>query len=165
MNTTIKPLHTASVKIKRITLWRREVDSRPEALAAVLEPFAVAGEDLRVFMRYRHPTDTAKAVIEVCPQFEESSKDAVAAAELEASSVSALVIEGRQVPGFGYHLAKAIAELEARVMFLVAQAIDGKYTVTIGFEDEADAEKVALSLLLTKIDISISEAELSGNGS
>ena len=43
------------VTVKRDTLWRKEIENRPGALAAVLAPLAEAGADLQVVMGYRHP--------------------------------------------------------------------------------------------------------------
>ena len=39
MAETIKPLGVQPITLRKIILWRREVDSRPGALANVLEPF------------------------------------------------------------------------------------------------------------------------------
>jgi hypothetical protein len=164
-NTRGGPVYAAPVTIRKITLWRREVDSRPGALAEVLEPFTTTGADLQVIMRYRHPTNNTRAIIEVCPQEAEASGEAVREAGLKASYVPALLIEGDYVPGFGSNIAKVIEDLEAKIMFLVAQTLNGKYTVTIGFEAEDDAEKVALSLLLTKIEVQGDATEIVASGS
>ena len=47
-------------------------------------------------------------------------------------------------------MAKTFADLDLKIMFLVAQTIDGKYTATIGFESDVDAEKAAVSSLFSK---------------
>jgi hypothetical protein len=44
-----------AVTVKSATLWRREVENRPGALASTLEPLAKARVDLRVVMGYRLP--------------------------------------------------------------------------------------------------------------
>ncbi len=149
----INPLGEQPMTIRKITLWRREVDSRPEALAEVLEPFVNTGTDLQVVMRYRHPREDNKAIVEVCPQSSEEEEQwrlVMQASGLKASYVPALLIEGDHVSGLSYSVAKTIADLNLKIMFLVAQTIDGKYTATIGFESNADAEKAAVSLLLIK---------------
>jgi hypothetical protein len=121
-------------------LWRREVDSRPEALADVLEPFVNTGTDLQVVMRYHHPREDNKAIVEVCPQSseeEEKWRPAMQAAGLKASYVPALLIEGDYVPNLGYSVAKTIADLDIKIMFLVAQTIDGKYSSPKSFVAQA----------------------------
>ncbi len=152
---TIRPLGMQPITIRKITLWRREVDSRPGALAEVLDPFVNTGTDLQVVMRYRHPREDRKAIVEVCPQSkeEEQWRPVMQAAGLKASYVPALLVEGDYVPGLGYSVAKTIADLDIKIMFLVAQTIDGKYTATIGFESDVDAEKAAVSLLLIKSEV------------
>ena len=42
-----------AVRVRTITLWRREVENKPGALARTLEPLARAGADLEVLMAYR----------------------------------------------------------------------------------------------------------------
>jgi hypothetical protein len=153
------------ITLRKITLWRREIDSRPEALTDVLEPFVNTGTDLQVVMRYRHPREDNKAIVEVYPQSseeEEQWRPVMQAAGLKASYVPALLIEGDYVSGLSYGVAKTIAELNLKIMFLVAQTTDdGKYTATIGFESDADAEKAAVSLLHIKSEVLEREDELS----
>jgi hypothetical protein len=67
MAETIRPLGVQSIIIRKIILWRGEVDSRPGALAEVLDPFVNIGTDLQVVMRYRHPREDSKAIVDVCP--------------------------------------------------------------------------------------------------
>ena len=56
-----------AVSIRKVTLWRTEVDHRPGALADLLEPLAEAGADLQTVMGYRIPGRRGRAVIEVAP--------------------------------------------------------------------------------------------------
>jgi hypothetical protein len=56
-----------SVTVKKIVLWRREVDHQAGVLAGTLQPLATAGADLHVLMCYRYPGNEAKAVIELHP--------------------------------------------------------------------------------------------------
>ncbi len=56
-----------AVSIRKITLWRTEVEHRPGALAELLEPLAAAGADLQTVMGYRIPGQKTRAVIEVAP--------------------------------------------------------------------------------------------------
>ena len=55
------------VTVKKIVLWRKEVDNQAGMLAGTLEPLARAGADLHVVMGYRYPGNEAKAVIELHP--------------------------------------------------------------------------------------------------
>src|SRR5206468_2332130 len=66
-----------AVTVKRITLWRADVDNHPGALARTLEPLAQAGADLRLVMGYRLPQTPERAAIELYPV---SGKRATAAA-------------------------------------------------------------------------------------
>ena len=55
------------VNVRKITLWRAEVDNKPGMLADTLGPLAEAEVDLHVVMGYRHPGHEKKATIEVAP--------------------------------------------------------------------------------------------------
>ena len=55
-----------AVSVKKVTLWRTEVENKPGALSSVLAPLAEAGADLQVVMGYRYHGEENKAAIEVC---------------------------------------------------------------------------------------------------
>ena len=55
------------VTVKKIVLWRTEIDNKPGTLASTIGPPAKAGADFKVVMGYRHPTAGGKAAIEIFP--------------------------------------------------------------------------------------------------
>jgi len=65
MAETIRPLGVQPIIIRKIILWQGEADSHPEALAEVLDPFVNTGTDLQVVMRYRHPREDSKAMVDM----------------------------------------------------------------------------------------------------
>jgi hypothetical protein len=132
-----------AVTVKRVTLWRREVDNRPGMLAGTLEPLAGAGADLQVIMGYRFPGHESRAAIEVYPV---AGKKATAAAEaggLSASSIPSLHVEGDNRAGLGYAIAKALADAGINLGFAVAQVVSRRFTAIFGFESDADADRAA----------------------
>lgn len=129
-----------AVKVKKITLWRREVEDRPGTLAQTLQPLAGAGADLKVVMGYRFG---AKAAIEVSPV---SGKRATAAAQqagLAASTLPALLVEGDNRPGLGHAMAAAIAGSGINIAFLVAQVVGNRFSSVLGFDSNDDASRAA----------------------
>jgi len=131
------------VTVKKIVLWRTEVDNKPGILAGVLQPLADAGANLQVLMGYRYPGDPGKAAIELCPVTGKKSLAAARAAGLEASSIPTLLVEGDNKPGLGASIARAAADAGVNLAFLVAQVIGRKYSFVVGFETEDDARKAA----------------------
>lgn len=130
-----------AVTVKKVVLWRREVENKPGALAAALAPLAATGADLQVVMGYRYPGNESQAAIELYPV---SGKKAVAAAQaagLTASSIPTLLVEGDNKPGLGHDTAKALAAAGINLSFLVTQVIGRKYSALFGFETDADASK------------------------
>ena len=135
-----------SLKLRSIVLWRKEVENQPGVLAATLEPFATGGADLQIVMGYRYPGDEKKAAIELYPIAGKKLTGAAQATGLGASSIPALLVEGDNKPGLGYAIARAVAEAQINVTFLVAQVIGRKYSAVFGFET-ADAAKRASALI------------------
>src|ERR1019366_6870161 len=99
--------------VKKIVLWRTEVDNKPGALANTIEPPAKAGADLQIVMGYRHGGPEGKATIEVYP---------IAGKKLMAA-------------------AQAVASAGVNFTFFVAHVIGRKYSAVAGFESEDDAKK------------------------
>ncbi|MGH7895826.1 MAG: hypothetical protein ACREQL_14230 [Candidatus Binatia bacterium] len=125
-----------ALTVRRITLWRREVDNLPGVLASTLEPLAGAGADLRLVMGYRFPEAPTRAAIEVFPVSGKKAMAAAQAAGLHAFELASLLVEGDNRPGLGAAIGRALAEAGINIVFLVAQAIGRRYSAVIGFESE-----------------------------
>jgi hypothetical protein len=85
-----------AITVKKIILWRAEVDDRPGALATALEPPVKAGADSKVVMGYRHPIAAGKATIQVFPISSKKAAAAVSAAGLSAADSRAAGRRGQQ---------------------------------------------------------------------
>ena len=132
-----------SVTVKKIVLWRKEVENQPGILANALAPLANAGADIHVVMAYRFPGAESKAAIELYPVTGKKSATAAAEAGFSASAIPALLVEGDNRAGLGYATAQAIADAGINMDFLVAQVVGRKYSAVFGFESDADATKCA----------------------
>ncbi len=135
-----------AVSIKKITLWRAEVENKPGVLSSVLGPLAEAGADLQVVMGYRYSGDENKAAIEVCPIKGKKPAAVAGNAGLAACDIPTLLVEGDNRPGMGHAIAEAIAAAGINVTFLVALVIGTRYAAVIGFQDE-DESKEATTLI------------------
>ncbi len=132
-----------AVKVKRITLWRKDLENKAGTLAGTLEPLAKAGADLQIVMGYRYPGENAKAVVELHPIGSKKATQAAQGAGLAASTIPVLYVEGDNRPGLGHSITQAIAEAGVNLDFLMAQVIGRKYSAVIGFENDADAIKAS----------------------
>jgi hypothetical protein len=130
-----------AITVKKITLWRAEVDNIPGALASTLESPAKTGADLKVVMGYRHPTAEGKAAIEVFPISGKKVATAARTVGLSAAEIPTLLVEGDNRPGLGYMIAQAIAAAGINMAFFVVQVIGRKFAAVIGFETGEDAKK------------------------
>jgi hypothetical protein len=131
------------VTVKSIIIWRKEIDNHVGVLARTLEPLQKAGADLRVLMAYRYPSNEAKAAVEIYPVNSKKLTAAATEAELTASSIPALLVEGDNKPGLAHQITQAIADAGVNLSFLVAHVVGRRYAATIGFETELDAKKAA----------------------
>ena len=132
-----------AVTVKKIVLWRKEVENKAGVLANALAPLASTGTDIHVVMAYRFPGQESKAAIELFPV---TGKKSVAAAEeagFSASPIPALLVEGNNRAGLGYSTAQAIANAGINIDFIVAQVVGRKYSAVFGFESDADATNCA----------------------
>lgn len=132
-----------AVAVKKITLWRTEVENKPGMLAQTLEPLAAAGADLQVVMGYRIPGQETRAVIEIHPVSGKKITAAAQSAGLSEAGFPALLVQGDNEPGLGHKLSKAIAEAGVNLSFMVAQVLEGRYSAVIGLENEEDLKKVS----------------------
>jgi hypothetical protein len=130
-----------AVSIRKITLWRTEVEHRPGALADLLEPLASAGTDLQTVMGYRIPGRKDRAVIEVAPVGTRKAARAAASAGLTPGGAPTLLVLGDNRPGLANRIARALAESGVNIAFLVAQVVGRRYSAVFGFESEADLDK------------------------
>jgi len=131
------------VTVKKIVLWRKELDNQAGTLARTLEPLARAGADLQVVMGYRYPGNEAKAVIELHPVAGRRVTSAAEQVGLAASSIPTLLVEGDNRPGLANEVAQSVADAGINLSFLVAQVLGKRFVATLGFETEADAKKAA----------------------
>jgi hypothetical protein len=132
-----------AVTVKRVQLWRNEVESRPGLLAGALGALASAGADLQVVMAYRYPGNQTMGAIEVYPITGKRLAAAAEAAGLSPAAIAALHVEGDNRPGLGYVITRTIAEAGLNIAFLVTHVIGKRYSSLMGFENDADAVRAA----------------------
>ena len=130
-----------AVSVKKVVLWRRELDNRPGALAGILEPLAQAGADLQIAMGYRFPGHEDRAAVELAPVTGKKGTAVAQQAGLEPSAIPALIVTGDDRPGLGYALSQGMADARINMAFLVAQVMGRKYSAILGFESAADADR------------------------
>jgi hypothetical protein len=131
------------VKVKRIILWRKELENRAGTLAEALEPLAKSGTDLQVVMGYRYPAEHTRAAVELYPIASKKTTTAAQGAGFAPSAIPALLVEGDNRAGAGHVITRALADAALNLDFLVAHVVGKKYSAVIGFESETDADKAS----------------------
>jgi hypothetical protein len=130
-----------AVSIRKVTLWRAQVEHRPGALADLLAPLAAAGADLQIVMGYRIPGQKARAVVEVAPIGNRKVARAAESGGLAPGGAPTLLVLGDNRPGLANRIARALSESGVNIAFLVAQVVGRRYSAVFGFESEADLDK------------------------
>jgi hypothetical protein len=128
-----------AITLKKITLWRKEVDNKPGALGETLAVLAEARTDLQTVMGFRYPGDPDKAAIELYPVSGKKPIEAARAAGLAASSIPTLLVQGDNRLGLGHAIAKALGDAGINLSFVLAQVVGRKYAAVFGFENDSDA--------------------------
>ena len=132
-----------ALTVKKIALWRKEVENGAGILAGALAPLAHTGANIHVVMAYRYPGQESKGAIELYPVTGKKSATAAKEAGFSASDIPALLVEGDNRAGLGYATAQAIADAGINMDFVVAQGIGRKYSAVFGYESDVDATKCA----------------------
>ncbi len=127
--------------IGKLQVWRAEVENRPGALDAILEPLANAGADLSVVFGWVDPANPNRGVVEVGPIKGRKQTDAAKSVGLVQSDVPVLVVQGPNAPGLGHRIANAVAQAGINLKFLAAQVAGRNYSAVFGFESASDATK------------------------
>ncbi len=135
-----------AVTVRKITVWRTEVDNRAGALAQLLEALTAARGSLDVVMGYRVPGQHERAVIEVWPVSGKKLSQAAESVGLRPSETKTLLVLGDDRAGLGHAMARALADAGINLVFLVAQVVGRRYSAVFGFESAADADR-AVGLL------------------
>jgi hypothetical protein len=136
-----------ALTVKVITLWRREIENQPGAMAGVLQPLATTKTDLQVLMAYRFPGDESRGAVELFPISGKKATSAASDAGLTpANDIPAVLVQGSNRAGLGYQTARAIAEAGINLAFLVAQVVGTKFSAVYGFDSVIDRDR-AVKLL------------------
>jgi hypothetical protein len=135
-----------AVTVKKVVLWRKEVDNRPGTLAGTLAPLAQAGGNLRIVMGYALPGESRRSVIEVFPVTGKKATEAAGAAGLAASPIPCLLVEGDDQPGLGARMTRAVADQGVNLAFLIAETVGRRFSAVFGFESDANAARATPAL-------------------
>ncbi len=135
-----------AVTVKKVTLWRTEVENRPGTLGDTLAPLASAGANLRAVMAYSLPGESKRSAIEVFPITGKKAKRAASGAGLAASAIACLLVEGDDRPGLGAKMARAVADGGINMSFLMAETVGRKFSAVFGIGSDAEAAKAARAI-------------------
>lgn len=130
-----------ATRVRRIVLWRGEVENVPGALARTLAPLAAS--NLEIVMGYHRHGDGHCAVVEAYPVTGKRATEAARRVGLAPATLPALLVEGDDRPGLGHAIAQALGAAGINIGFTVAQAFKKRFSAVFGFESEEAAKRAA----------------------
>jgi hypothetical protein len=125
-----------SIRVRKVVVWRTEVENRPGAMARALERFAEQNLDL--VLGYQG------AVIDIAPVVGKKARTAAERAGFKPLPTSMVLVEGENHPGVCFTAARALGEAGISMDSVVAQVAGKKYQALFGFTRDADAKKAAI---------------------
>jgi hypothetical protein len=124
-----------SIRVKKVVVWRTEVENRPGAMARALEP--LAEQDLDVVIGYQG------AVIDIAPVVGKKAKNAAKSAGFTPLPTPMILVEGENHPGVCFTAARALGAAGISMDSVVAQVAGKKYQALFGLTSDADAKRAA----------------------
>jgi hypothetical protein len=126
----------------KVEMWTGEIDDRVGGLGTVLKPLAEAGVDLEVVIARRQPGVPGKGVVFLGPIKGAKAQQAAATAGLKQTpDLAALRVDGPNKPGECQRLTKLLADAGINLRGLAATVAGNKFTISLGFDSDADATK------------------------
>ena len=132
-----------AVTIRRVQMWRTEIQNKPGELAATLEPLAQADADLAVVFERSVRGRPGRAIVEILPGRGRRSALAARAAGFSLSPNPVLLVEGDNRPGLAYAVTNTVAWAGIAMPFLSAQVVGERYSALLGFRTDEEARQAA----------------------
>lgn len=131
-----------SVTVKKVVMWRREIENRPGSLAQSLKPLAKSGINLQILVGYA-PHSQGQGAMEVYPVTDAKAEAAAKEAGLKPmTDVQCLLVEGEDHPGLAYEITQAVAAESINLEIVMLTALGGKFAGIFGVKTGPEADKV-----------------------
>ena len=124
-----------SIRVRKVVVWRTEVENRPGEMARALEP--LAQQDLDLVIGYQG------AVIDIAPVVGKRATTAAESAGFKPLPTSTILVEGENRPGVCFTIARVLGDAGISMDSVVAQVAGKKYQALFGCTSDADAKKAA----------------------
>lgn len=132
------------LNVTRTDVWAATIEDRPGGLSEKLSALAQAGANLEFIISRRKPDRQGEGVAFVTPvKGAKQVKAAKAAGFDKTGSLHSVRIEGRDRPGLGAALSKALAEAGLNLRGLSAAAFGRRFVAYLALDTAADAAKAA----------------------
>ena len=129
--------------VRQVTVWRREVENHPGALAGVLAPLAAVGARPGLVMGYRAPGRRTHAVLEVAPVTGRRSVGAAIGSGMQEAPLPSLLAAGDDRDGLVEQISRALGEAGLDLAFLVWQRAGPRFSALLGFDEGTDLKRAA----------------------
>lgn len=136
-----------ALKVTKTKTWVAEIKDQPGGLATCLETLAAAGANLEFVIARRQTHRPHTGVAFLTPLKGRAVLEAAARLGFEAAHrVSTLKVEGRDLPGVGAQLARAVGAAGINMRGATAAVLGREFVCYLSFDREADAVRAALAI-------------------
>jgi hypothetical protein len=137
------------LEIRKVQVWRGEIDNLLGAAAALLERLAPAGVDLQFIFTRPHPKKPEAGLIFLAPiTGKEQIRTALDAGLAPALDVAMLYLQGPNRPGIGYEIMSQLAVAGIPMQGMSTSAAGPCFGAYLAF-DNADDASLAVQVLAT----------------
>jgi len=127
----------------RVPVWAAAIDDQPAALAQKLEALTEAGADLEFILARRAPDDPGQGVVFVSQlKGRKQLKAAAEAGFCRTDALHSIRIVGKDRPGIGTAITRAVAELGVNLRGYSGSVIGSRFIGYVALDDVDETAKV-----------------------
>jgi hypothetical protein len=129
-------------KFQKLEVWSKEIDDKPGETARALDALSAAGADLQFVLGRRRPDKPGRGILFVAPLTTKKQRDAAMREGFDTTvDMSCVVIQGKNKPGMGVRLTRAISESGINLKGMSAGVVNGQFVAFFVFDNMRDAEQ------------------------
>lgn len=133
--------------VSRVPIWAAAIDDQPAALANKLEPLTEAGASLDFILARRAPEDPGQGVVFVSQlKGRKQLRTAADAGFFRTDALHSIRIEGKDRPGIGTAITRAIADLGVNLRGYSGSVTGSRFVGFVALDGVDDSAKVVRAL-------------------
>jgi hypothetical protein len=140
--TPYKEVNAMARKFQKLEIWSKEIEDKPGETSRALDVLSAAGADLQFVLARRRPEKPGRGILFVAPLTTKKQKEAALREGFNTTvDMSCVVIQGKNKPGLGGRITKAISESGVNLRGMSAGVVGSQFVAFFVFDNMDDAAK------------------------